>query len=247
MNPDQTALRLFDAWSFRPDEELPRGNCSRVYANAGQVLKVPFQGEEMQSGWRGALMLSGTMGPVVERHDPESGALLMERIVPGTKLDEAGLDDAVCRRIVLEFAAQLAKLPVDGAMPVSDFVDARDPLAKHLLDTSPEPAFLHGDLHHENILLGPDGWKVIDPKGLFGDPAFEPSAFVRNPVSSIGNVEDLVGFLKGRIEDIVGETGFDPRRIWGWSLLALGSGNDEPPWNRVEQALRELESEFGIG
>src|SRR5690606_4449317 len=44
-------------------------------------------------------------------------------------------------------------------------------------DTQP----LHGDLHHENILLGDRGWLAIDPKGLVGDPVFDVANLFLNP------------------------------------------------------------------
>ena len=41
---------------------------------------------------------------------------------------------------------------------------------------------LHGDLHHENIVLGPRGWLAIDPHGLIGDPALDAANFFYNPL-----------------------------------------------------------------
>ncbi|MDT8719175.1 aminoglycoside resistance protein [Clostridium sp. 19966] len=40
---------------------------------------------------------------------------------------------------------------------------------------------LHGDLHHDNILLNNDGkYKIIDPKGIVGDPIFDIPRFILN-------------------------------------------------------------------
>ncbi len=40
---------------------------------------------------------------------------------------------------------------------------------------------LHGDLHHENILLNKNNkYIVIDPKGVIGDPIFETSRYIEN-------------------------------------------------------------------
>lgn len=40
---------------------------------------------------------------------------------------------------------------------------------------------LHGDLHHDNILLGPNGaYTIIDPKGVIGDPVFDIPRFIMN-------------------------------------------------------------------
>lgn len=76
------------------------------------------------------------------------------------------------------FSADLAALPVPSRPA---FAQARD-LARHLLATSPEPRPLHGDLHHDNILMGPRGWAAIDAKGVMGDPAYEVANAFRNPV-----------------------------------------------------------------
>lgn len=40
---------------------------------------------------------------------------------------------------------------------------------------------LHGDLHHDNILLSNNGeYKIIDPKGVIGDPIFDVPRFILN-------------------------------------------------------------------
>jgi streptomycin 6-kinase len=41
---------------------------------------------------------------------------------------------------------------------------------------------LHGDLHHDNIMYGPRGWLAIDPKGVYGDPAFDAANVFYNPL-----------------------------------------------------------------
>lgn len=40
---------------------------------------------------------------------------------------------------------------------------------------------LHGDFHHDNILLNNDGeYKIIDPKGVVGDPIFDVPRYILN-------------------------------------------------------------------
>ncbi|SCZ08516.1 aminoglycoside phosphotransferase family protein [Alkaliphilus peptidifermentans] len=40
---------------------------------------------------------------------------------------------------------------------------------------------LHGDFHHDNILLNDDGeYKIIDPKGVVGDPIFDVPRYILN-------------------------------------------------------------------
>lgn len=89
-------------------------------------------------------------------------------------------------------------------------------LARVLLDTSPTLQALHGDLHHDNILRSPRGWLAIDPKGVSGDPAYEPANAFRNP----GGAGDLI-FRPDRIArlaDRFSQSLHQPRsRILGWA------------------------------
>ena len=39
---------------------------------------------------------------------------------------------------------------------------------------------LHGDLHYYNILKGKRGYKIIDPKGVTGDPVFDLPRYILN-------------------------------------------------------------------
>ena len=54
-------------------------------------------------------------------------------------------------------------------------------LARDLLADPVPSVALHGDLHHDNVLSSPRGWLAIDPKGVRGDPAYEPANAFRNP------------------------------------------------------------------
>jgi len=54
-------------------------------------------------------------------------------------------------------------------------------MARHLLDSQPPPIPLHGDLHHDNVILTSAGPRVFDAKGYFGDPAFELANALRHP------------------------------------------------------------------
>ncbi|WP_171136427.1 MULTISPECIES: aminoglycoside phosphotransferase family protein [unclassified Ruegeria] len=47
---------------------------------------------------------------------------------------------------------------------------------------------LHGDLHHDNVIVTDAGLRVIDAKGYVGDPAFELANALRNPKG----LEDLM-------------------------------------------------------
>lgn len=54
--------------------------------------------------------------------------------------------------------------------------------AKELLRNQQDMVVLHGDVHHENILCSKKrGWLLIDPKGLYGDRAFDALNVLFNP------------------------------------------------------------------
>lgn len=57
--------------------------------------------------------------------------------------------------------------------------------ARELLSRQTRSIPLHGDLHHDNVFKGKDGvWRVIDPQGLIGDPAYEVANIFGNPGGS---------------------------------------------------------------
>lgn len=64
-------------------------------------------------------------------------------------------------------------------------------IADSLLNTTEAEVPLHGDLHHHNIMKSNRGWLAIDPKGLFGDPAYEVSNLFANPLQSAPLCEQL--------------------------------------------------------
>lgn len=58
---------------------------------------------------------------------------------------------------------------------------------------------LHGDLHHDNILLSPRGWLAIDPQGLVGDPAYDVANIFGNPdgaFDEIVNPDRIAGLAR---------------------------------------------------
>jgi streptomycin 6-kinase len=196
----------------------------------------------MDSGWRALVRLPVGLGPQIFEIDEATGSVLMERLRPGTSL--AGLDcDA--ESIFASLALGLRGVSAEGMLPLRQFVTP-SPLADLLLATSPEPVFLHGDLHHYNIIRGQRGWRIIDPKGVVGDPAYEAAAFVRNPIETIGDEPDLPGSLRRRIDRLASLLKLERARIWGWSLVGVSSTDRDAndPWAKVELALRSLSEEY---
>jgi streptomycin 6-kinase len=87
-----------------------------------------------------------------------------------------------------------------------------------LLATTTERRPLHGDLHHDNVIGGAGGWRVIDPKGLIGDPVFDVANIFRNPYGAT-----TLPFQPARIDGLAStfaaRFGWDRRRILQWACV----------------------------
>lgn len=233
-----TAEALARRWQVQLGEELDGSTCSRVYAGQrgakAVVLKVPFgDAEESQSGPVLRAFADHGGVPVLEL-DEATGAALMPRL--GASLAQSSLCEGdridVCADLILNLRDCRS---MAGTMTVADYnrheriVD--DPLiaeanqiSDELEDSKPSETLLHGDLHHGNILRGESGWVAIDPKGLLGDPSFEITGYIRNPIEPID-----VATCRRRLDRFHERLG-DPRdRLWGWAFSQTaycGVGSD---------------------
>ena len=75
---------------------------------------------------------------------------------------------------------------------------------------------LHGDLHHDNILQNSGSWLAVDPKGYIGDPAFEPAAYLCNPIPELLQENRPREIIENRIRICSDELGIDAQRITEW-------------------------------
>lgn len=81
---------------------------------------------------------------------------------------------------------------------------ARD-LCKQIYEKYNATMLLHGDLHQDNILLDAKGeYKIIDPKGVIGDPVFEVSRFILNEFEEGSTLQynyDKISAIINNLED----------------------------------------------
>lgn len=102
--------------------------------------------------------------------------------------------------------------------PARDMLIRAHIIARQLLETTPEPIVLHGDIHHGNILGSPRGWLAIDPKGLLGDPAYELANCFINPwemtelCMRMERIEALAGLFAEKLN-------LDMARILGFAVV----------------------------
>jgi len=181
---------------------------------------------------------------VIEREQAR-GVMLLERCLPGTELATLFPDrDDEASAIAGEVMAQLWRpLPASHPFPTladytsvldwlydmfdgttgpldKDVADAAIELRKELLASAPTPVLLHGDLHHHNILRAErQPWLAIDPKGVAGDPAYEPAPLFYNPVGEWHTQVDGSRLIQRRVDIIVERTKLDRQRVLGWAVV----------------------------
>ncbi|MGI9168986.1 MAG: aminoglycoside phosphotransferase family protein [Caulobacteraceae bacterium] len=201
------------------------------------MLKLALNQEERE-GARLMAWYGGLGAARVLAHAPE--ALLLERAMGRRSLREmaqSGQDDAasavICQVIAALHApraqaapAMLAPLPawfrqLEPAAAAHGGVLAQAAVAaKRLLAAPREPAVLHGDIHHDNILDGgPRGWLAIDPKGLRGEAAYDYANLFCNPDLTTATAP---GRLARRVAVVAAAAGIEPRRLLTWVLAYAG-------------------------
>jgi streptomycin 6-kinase len=224
-----------------------------------KLIRVP--GDEWDSG---AVVAAFDGQAMVRVFEQAPGAILLERLVPGTALfDWPDLDDAQATDIIARVMQALkpANVPID-APTVSGWGRAFDDyratgnnaIDPSLLDTAQQCfnqlassqsniTLLHGDLHHYNILFDQRrGWLAIDPKGVIGERAYEAGAALRNPVGRPAVFGDAAN-IEARIDRYADALGADPGRLlqWGFAqavLSALWMIEDGLPIARAQPVLR---------
>ncbi|MFD4181292.1 aminoglycoside phosphotransferase family protein [Rhodococcus sp. NPDC058514] len=83
-----------------------------------------------------------------------------------------------------------------------------------------EPAgrsvLVHTDLHFENILAGPDGWRAIDPKPLAAIGEFAVAPMLWNRLAELGSRRG--DGLRARCDDLADSAGLDRELSRRWSI-----------------------------
>lgn len=179
-------------------------------------------------------------------HHAESSAMLLERCLPGDELatrfpkqdDEASaIAGEVMAKLWRPLPAQhpfptLAEytsvmdhfntLWQGGPPPINPrVVDAAQQMRRDLLASAPETVLLHGDFHHHNVLRAQrEPWLVIDPKGVAGERAYEPSPMFYNPMGDWhAGIPDGTKFVRRRAEIICERAGLDLQRVLAWAVV----------------------------
>ena len=115
-----------------------------------------------------------------------------------------------------------------------------------LIEPAPTDRLLHQDLHSRNILIRDDGYWIIDPKPLIGDPHGEVfglltnrslAALEANPTETIGQYARVAGL--------------DPKRLSQWlAIRSLTTANwtleAKPDWGKRLMVVHEVTKKLAL-
>lgn len=169
--------------------------------------------------------------------EPERGARLLERVLPGEPLAALADDDAATG-IAAELMAQLWRpLPAVHAFPdlrrwtrslsayaqrhavepgplPAPLVRRAKAVLDELLAAPQEPVLLHGDFHHWNVLRAERAsWLVIDPKGVAAERSFEVGPLLYNPYPDLSARADLARLTARRLDILSERLALDRQRL----------------------------------
>jgi streptomycin 6-kinase len=200
------------------------------------VMKVVRHGgDEWFAGQ--ALAAFGGRG-VVRMLEHGEGAVLLERLLPGTSLVDEDLDDEEATTILAGVIGRMCPGPPPSTAPTIEswghgferypaigtpaipksLVEAAQRTYLDLCASQATPQLLHGDLHHHNVLLDShQGWLAIDPKGVVGEPAFEVGAALRNPLER-PELFAAPAIIRKRVDCFTRILGLDPARMLAWAF-----------------------------
>jgi streptomycin 6-kinase len=215
-----------------------------VPGGAQAVLKLGLPHMEAEHEAAGLRLWAGRGAVRLLAADAATGAMLLERCLPGTSLrarPEPEQDEVIAgllRRLWLApppghpfrpLAAMTAywaaeSLAAEAEWPDAGLVRAGVELLTALAADPVEPVLLATDLHAGNVLrAGREPWLMIDPKPFLGDPAYDATQHLLNcdermaadPLGTIARCADLLAV--------------DERRVRLWTF-ARAAGERRDPW-----------------
>jgi streptomycin 6-kinase len=208
------------------------------------VLKVGCPNSELNTEMDTLRLFAGDGVCQLLESDLALGAMVIERVLPGTPLTRIALeDDERATAIAIDLMQRLWRpapathaFPTvadwargiarhrerfdggTGPLPASLFEEAEE-CFDWLLATTTSPQLLHGDLHHDNILSATRSpWLIIDPKGIVGDPGYDLGAFLYNPIPGLLQLPSPAHVIARRVDQLAEGLGMERARVRGWGL-----------------------------
>lgn len=216
------------------------------------VLKLCIPGKECASEIGALNAYEGlSMCKLIDSIE-DRGVLLVERLSPGNNLKSVEHDVAAVKIASILIKKMRDKSPnTEGFQTIKDWAEGVSKLRRHyngssgpfsenivrkveelfprLITSQKNSYLLHGDLHHENILLNNGEWKLIDPKGIVGEAEYEIIPFIKNNLPEL----QFESLIDQRIQIFNKELEVNIDRVYAWGLcLSLLSA-----WWNIEDNL----------
>ena len=241
-NIDTSLTALADAWQLELKDQLFGGTeaivfSARQHDGNDAVLKLSIWDSLGQEA-KALTIAAGHGYAELYQYSEDHNALLLEPL--GAKLLDAPLSIEEKIRIItsclkhswrpvadaegLMLGSEKADWHIDHIQNMStkhgqtggwvnkalDFAHQRK--AAHSSDTS---VLVHGDAHMWNTLQAKQGYKLVDPDGLYGEPALDLCISLREWT------DDLITNQSGpsRAEFIAELAGVDLQAIWQWAFI----------------------------
>lgn len=196
---------------------------AHAYSNlfkAPVVLKIGVPSREFLNELRALEFYDGNGSVKLLASDGQKYGMLLAHIEPGTTLRSFFPQK---EKEAVEYACAVMKKLHTNQLPshagfatitnwfslfnklavphdLQNHVKQAQALVDELQSTAQSHHLLHGDLHHDNILLDTSGNGIaIDPKGVIGEAAYEVGAFMCNP-AELSAQPDVASILARRLD-----------------------------------------------
>jgi streptomycin 6-kinase len=204
------------------------------------VLKIPFRDEENRAEPDALRHYDGVGAVRLYDVDRASGAMLLERVSPGTSLAmHPDVDEALeiacwllrrlwhppemphpfplVRDLALQWAHEFPTRHDQHGCPFPhDLINKAAELASILAHADGSAVVVNRDAHLGNILASErEGWLLIDPKPLVGDPSFDAGYLLLDRLGETPTptaADTLVSKLARGL-------GVDPKSVRSWAML----------------------------
>lgn len=223
--------RAIEKWGLTDCKEIYLHSAKAVFSAKSPrfgavILKIDENKTLLKSEHRMLAGLSGDCHCKVYAYDESAGFLLEERIFPGTVLRK---EPSLEKRIqVFSGIFHAIHLPMEEGETYLDWLEkicdycAGNPVGEETRNLAaqarevcaemfgkyPDRALLHGDLHHDNMLLRTDGsYAVIDPKGVVGPAILDIPRFILNELDTDYTCPDRE-HIREVIRLLGGQTGY---------------------------------------
>lgn len=214
-------IEKWELTDWRPlEEQTVNFICYARSPKYGEVvLKTGAPHRELFTGMDALRIFGGNHACRLYEADRERGIMLLERICPGTWLKDErdflkrmsigtglvkklpapihGQHEFPAFREQMDKAFEKARKEGRAGREFLSMLSVAEGLYREISSSGRPKVLLHGDLHHENILLDSSGkWKVIDPQGRIGEQCLETGRFLLNEWKWFGGIGDAVQVAK---------------------------------------------------